>query len=300
MEKRMVKIFGERNTGTRLLAKMLNFTGAVTLRMPRGDPRMNHAEWSDLTQAIQRNYDGQWRRIFLEALRDDQTSAEYPLSDWKHAAARWHADYAFYGVSAVFLTRNPYSWAISMARRPYHMKAPRAASFEQFVTRPWIADRRDGTRSVFPNIMGLWSEKMRSYVAFSNHAIDPAAQHLQFEFLVTEPVEAVGALLTALGTTSQNIRRVEHSTKDNDRPADEIARYYRNEDWRALLSKGRVEMINAGVDWPVAEAFGYQRLNPDEFSDEADAKADEELRRIMILGVRARSSKRKAGAAAAA
>ena len=187
-----------------------------------------------------------------------------------------------------------------MAKRPYHMKAPRTPDFDAFITRPWISDRRDLSDALYPNLMALWSDKLRSYHAYADIAKTYQAQHLQFEYLVTRPIEAVVALLKNLGVSSPKVDAVPVSTKGDTRSADDIANYYAREEWRQHYTRDRIASMNAKIDWDVATIFGYQPLDPADFPDQPAEKPERALRRAMILGPNSKFSNRKTGTAAAA
>ncbi|MEM9716671.1 MAG: hypothetical protein AAF826_09150 [Pseudomonadota bacterium] len=298
MTKLLVKVFGERNTGTRALIQMLRASGEVQLIGGSSSEVLGHGEWSSLQAGIKRHFTGDWRKIYGDALRDNSLHLDMPLMAWKHAAPDWHPIYAAKGVSPVFIVRDPYSWALSMARRPYHMKAPRTGDLQQFFARPWLTERRDNLEPVLPSVLSLWSEKCGAYLRMAEMATDVSPQFVKFEDLVVWPDETVAELVRRLGGSGEDIQGFDHSTKD-ERSAEELRQYYSAEEWVDYLSQDSVEVINQHIDWAVAGDLGYAKRQPKDFPSEIQSEKQDDLKRSMLLD-RAPPSDRKAGAATAA
>lgn len=300
MGKINVKIFGERNTGTRLLGQLIGGNPYVLLLTPGKLARMEHKEWSEYKLAIQKYYSGSWRRSFLEALRDLDFAKTEPLLEWKHAAASWDVDFKIHDVHTIFIARNPYSWAISMARRPHHMKPPRVADFQQFVQRPWMCTERDRLGPLLPNLMALWNEKLRSYLRFHASAPEGYVDFVSFENLISEPVKTIEPLLKKMGCEDVKIKEVSNSTKNDRREAQEIRSFYETNGWRRYLNREDVRILNNLIDWQIAGAYGYEPLKPEEFPITIDKADQKKLNEDMLFGSRPVNSDSEACTTAAA
>ncbi|PIB24287.1 hypothetical protein BFP76_03440 [Amylibacter kogurei] len=272
MDKSRVKIFGERNTGTRALKQMLRRGRHVALAMPNAPAPPCNMAWVDLQSSIDQYYSSEWRRLYHDALRDNARHRFAPLHMWKHAAPEWHSDFAAHSVHVIFLVRNPYSWALSMARKPYHMKAPRVGNFETFLARPWLTERRDNCAIVLRSVMHLWNEKLAAYRAFEQGAsgLGCAVQFLNFENFIANPAQSACDVLIGFGIATDGVQNVEHSTKDDAQSLRDIQDYYADERWRTRLTSGAVALINQFIDWDVAGAMGYAPLNPVDFPSELE------------------------------
>ncbi|MEO1550949.1 MAG: hypothetical protein AAFR93_11040, partial [Pseudomonadota bacterium] len=153
----LVKVFGERNTGTRAIIRMLRATKRVRLRCaPRGAAGADPA----LQAAIDAHFKGGWRKLYQAALAHAQDPEITPDDPWKHAAPQLTPMLIHAGVATLFAVRDPYSWALSMARRPYHMFGPRPESFQAFLTRPWMSAVREGVDPVLPSPLHLYCAKL--------------------------------------------------------------------------------------------------------------------------------------------
>ena len=263
LEKRFIKVFGERNTGTRALLRMLGMQPEVSLRPVGAQAVLNLAENRVLREQIDLMFSGRIRRQYRDAVLDMEHAGECPTLAWKHAAPDWDAAFVAKQAHVVFCVRNPYSWVISLAKHPYHKHDRRLNSLEAFVGMPWLTMRRDNLGPILASPLALWNRKNAAYLAFMQAAEVPTGT-MSFEGFVATPVVEVKRIPGQFAIPSNDVRAVEVSTKDN-RSAAEISERYVREAWRDSLNADLVRSINAKINWEVAEAFGYKRLNPEDF-----------------------------------
>lgn len=263
----LVKVFGERNTGTRALLKMLRNSGAVTIRMANKVAVGDRKRRAAMSEQIDAHFKGAWRKLYRDALRDNDRHISDPLLTWKHAAPEWNDCFRREGASIIFIVRNPYSWAISMARRPYHLVGRRPDDLTEFVTRPWLAQERDNTDKLLPDVLALWQAKVLAFRKFSQQAksCGVSTYFLQFEEFVADPVANAAAALGHFGIANNTLKPTLAHTKDKGRNLSEIQTYYGQEQWREYLCAQSVDLINQRVDWDLAGRMGYARFDPTEF-----------------------------------
>src|SRR5436190_895293 len=112
MKHAAVKIFGERNTATNALAKVIALnSGARCLPSTAAelDPdSARQARWSLTQRSKERKIDA----IF---------SGRGPLEAWKHCATNFPDASAFASALVVFTLRHPASWLLSLYKHPYHL-----------------------------------------------------------------------------------------------------------------------------------------------------------------------------------
>ena len=272
MSRPLVKVFGERNTGTRALLQMLRASGDVTLRMAGSGSNAEQQRRAELADRISEQFNGAWRKLYMDALRDNQRHVTDPLLTWKHAAPTWHDSFAEQRAHVIFMVRSPYSWVLSMARRPYHIAGRRSESLEEFLTHPWLTQRRDNADILLPDVLALWQAKLEAYLQFAKQAKANGVRTsiLNFEHFVADPVACARAALSDCGIVSDNLRPARRNTKDKGRTLAEIQAYYAREGWRADLTFRCVELINTRMDWELAGRFGYRRLPPEDFAERPD------------------------------
>lgn len=246
----LVKVYGERNSGTIYLSELirLNFV-AKELR--------GFVPWP--VSGLQFLLPGR------EAVRDTFFSTTFGSNlGWKHMCVRPVEQLQQYSISSrrlhfVTITKNPYSWLLSMHRRPYHQYYKTALSFEEFLTTPWQTTGRDGTEQTIANPIELWNVKNKSYLP-----LDRAfpALNLRYEDVLCDPAEVMDRIASEfqLQRTSDVFRNFEQSTKDTSKDSSYYQDYYLNERWRDKLSKDAIEIINQHLDTELVRTFGYDIL----------------------------------------
>ena len=260
---KFVKVFGERNTGTRALIQMLSAQEGVRMQ-PFGERgALNLPQNAEFRAVIEGTYKGKWRKVYRDALRDNEQAVACPTKAWKHALPVWDEAYSVKRAHVVFCVRNPYSWALSLARRPYHQKGPKAGCVLDFVVQPWLTVSRDNMDAVLRSPMELWNGKVAAYGEFIRQA-DVLTRVIRFERFVVDPETEVRGVLSDFGIPFKAVRAVA-PTKNSAVTLAEISKYYRREDWKKSLTAEVVTAINGPVDWELAAHYGYYRLDPDEF-----------------------------------
>ncbi|MEL6680844.1 MAG: hypothetical protein AAFQ51_19235, partial [Pseudomonadota bacterium] len=87
MQRPLLRVFGERNTGSRAVISMLEAAGYACSGQAAGfaAPREERA----LQVRIEGAFEGPWKHVYLDALRDVRALKRGPLGQWKHAAPRY-------------------------------------------------------------------------------------------------------------------------------------------------------------------------------------------------------------------
>ena len=258
---RKIKVFGERNTGTRAVVRMLLAHKGVA----PVSPGYKKPDLDALKARINEKLSGYHRELFNDALEDVRCSRLGGISAWKHAAPLVDGSYAAKEVSALFLVRDPYSWIAAFFRNPYHTRAPLPDTLAAFLEQPWLTVQRDNIAPVLMSPMELWAAKLRAYRAFAVAAPVPSTV-LQFEGFVLDPAGALGAALAQLDIAVEGLAEIRESTKNDGKSRASRLRYYKQKAWEAEISPEAARLINDYVDWDVAAHFGYHRRDPAEFA----------------------------------
>lgn len=261
---RFIKVFGERNTGTRALIQMLGALDGVCLRPTDAPAVLNLGRNAALRAQIDQMLTGKRRRHYRDAVLDMEHLSACPTLAWKHAAPIWDDAFVRHEASVIFMVRNPYAWAVSLARRPYHRHDVHSEDVLPFVCQPWLTLRRDNLVPILASPMDLWNLKTAAYMRFVDLA-GIGARILKFEDFVNDPVAVVRCTLDGFGICGDGLQPVAYSTKDQATPASEIAADTRREIWRDDLNFEAIQAINERVDWDVANSFGYWQLDPKDF-----------------------------------
>lgn len=238
-----LKIFGERNCGTRYLASLLSANTRVFL-LPGGVPDKRgwmRSQWL---------FDRLYPIIYKHHL------------GWKHAFPDVNAllaDPRYGTLAVVFLIKNPYSFLWSLFRRPYHFKGVVPDTFEVFLKTPWQPLRRENAgKHTFENPMHLWNAKAESYLKACDQPGNNATL-IRYEDLVTEPERVIRQLVSRfnLPAAESGFSNVLSSTKPDAHDYAYYRDYTINQRWRQHLKPEHLEIINRHLDFGVMQQLGY-------------------------------------------
>jgi hypothetical protein len=247
----LIKVYGERNAGTQYLAGLLVRNLPITLldgTVPQPIFRLQKlAPGRDLVRDVYfwltAGFNLGWKHALVETL---------PRCAWRCRARR--------DIRVVTITKNPYSWALSMARKPYHRRGPAFDSLEALLQRPWRTVGRENAPLAFRNLIAMWNRKNAAYLR-------PVGGfptiNLRYEDLLADPEATLGRVAAALGLATRGpFRNVRESANgDQAETYDSYRRYYLDERWKAKLTPRAIALINASLDRDLMAQFGYEVLD---------------------------------------
>lgn len=251
MQYTTLKVYGERNTGTNYLRDLIGLN--LSVQLLRDTMPYSWAALQLLLPGKEGLPDFYFQRYGQENL------------GWKHCLPPQGETLQGYAgctpeTGFITLTKNPYSWLLSLHRRPYHYQG-KTGSFDDFIRAPWKTVGREWAPQAFPNPIALWNAKNRAYIALRDTL---PCLNLSYEALLDNPA----MLLEEIGThfelprKSDQFRNKESSTKLDRNKHDDYRAYYLEEQWRSKLSTEQLAWINAEVDQGLMAAFGYDVINP--------------------------------------
>jgi len=244
-----LKIFGERNSGTTFVQRLLAQNLPVRI-LPGGVPRVIYRglpfefvrdmwfRWTD-----RRNLG--WKHAFPDVENIRKFSLRKPLA-------------------VVCVCKNPYAYLLSLFRRPYHLGFSEG-NFFSFLNTPCSIVRRERAPGVFQNPVELWNSKNRAFLDLSLSNLP--AMLLRYEDVLANPEAAVEKISRGFQLKRQGqFRGVYLSAKgDKGRKFDDFQLYYLKEKWRDELMQREVEFINRFLDADLCRDLGYDVLNPGDF-----------------------------------
>jgi hypothetical protein len=253
-----IKVFGERNTGTNFVEKVIRPNLACELCAGN---LSKTRRW--YYYAVYRLLPYETARRIVEASRDLEYKKKFQIElGWKHAKLPNLPDgtqgYPT-GTGFIAVVKNPYSWLLSMHARPYQKAIKTQTSFSAFLREPWpTVGREHAERLSYDNPIQMWNDKVASY--YTLHKYGPSII-VRYED-VLESVEAfVARISTAFSLKPHETLIIpSKSTKPDGRTTEDICNYYRSELWRAKLRDDDVEYINTHLDKELAISLGYQIL----------------------------------------
>lgn len=251
---RNVKVIGERNCGTNLLEQLLevNLRIALLKFTPNSFQRF-------LLKSI--HYD------FVQDLIHD--SRKFHDLGWKHGIPETRVIHSFdpQELAIVSITKNPYTFLLSLYRRPYHFKGTLAPTFVEFIRQPWVTRKRDNTpERVLTSPVALWNTKNAAYLELRAQ-FPEIVYPITYEELMSDPVLILDQLCDAFHLSKKQDVPVliESSTKGDDLSFSDYQSYYLKEVWKKELTKEAIIEINQRLDLAVLSQFNYPLLDPTSF-----------------------------------
>ena len=225
-----VKVFGERNTGTNFLNKLLSLNTNLQV-LGHGSNASSRAKLQAIDQSVSRlgraeKLTPQMRRLVLDRLIDEQRRLEYPDNyGWKHARVLVEdLDKSPHRSSTlfVFLIRNPWRFVSALHRRPYNLFPAPSSDLNSFIDSQFLANERDCMPSLLiGNPVDFWNEKVKSYFNCSD-VIDNSII-CYYEDLVVSIEEFIDAIRPVCDISGK-IRTPINSTKKEDKTFDDYRR----------------------------------------------------------------------------
>jgi len=252
MNKPLIKIYGERNTGTNYLQRLIEENLDVDILpgvVPLG---------VDLLQFV---FPGkEWIKTLYTAL-------SYPWNlGWKHTLVQTVDRLEKHQICSnnilfVTLTKNPYAWLLSLYNRPHHHPYYETCKpvFDQFLVRPWPTIGRENGPVYFANPMQMWNYKNASYIRLKKRF---TTMNITYEQLVRSPQYMIEVIRTKAGVDwrRRSFVNIETSTKKDKRDFAFYQGYYLDEQWRDLLHSHSIDIINQYLDDEILAYFGYRKL----------------------------------------
>ncbi|MBC8486870.1 MAG: hypothetical protein H8D45_12630 [Bacteroidetes bacterium] len=206
---KFIKIYGERNSGTIYLEWLVK---------------------KNLDAEILETYDVGWKHRLA------------PVSD--ELTEKIKKDVLF-----LCLVKNPYSWLLSMHKRPYFHESLRELSFSDFIKYSY-GDYRN------PVIM--WNLKNQSYVDLSNFV--EKHEIVRYEDILKDPATIINSMADKYGFKKsiffkniQNLLTNKHGMKSRKFHKD----FYIKEQWRMKLRTNQINHINEYLDEDLMKKFNY-------------------------------------------
>ncbi|WP_461304087.1 hypothetical protein [Aureisphaera sp.] len=253
MEKRTIKklkIYGERNTGTNYFTKLV--AKNIDVLMVSGNtPKMKIGSFTLPTgsNVFQNLYFGTVWKSNL---------------GWKHSTvltSKLLREKDIDSIGFVTITKNPYSFLLSLYKRPYHYKGDREVTFTEFLKNPWVVQGRDNhvARS-YENPIMLWNAKNKSYLDLKKQ-LPEQTFNLTYETIIEDPEKVLKDLQLLWELPGKtNFENHNTSTKESNKSFDYYKDYYLNEQWREKLTEEDISIINRFLDPQVVKFFGYSLL----------------------------------------
>lgn len=240
----MLKIVGERNTGTNYLSQLVKENLRVQILNDSAKKvfGLNKSEfYKDLYFKITEKENLGWKHAnvynnnFIEQLRNNSK------------------------IKVVILVKNPYSFLLSLNKRPYHNFLLSKLKFIEFLKTKWKTVKREKAIEVIKNPIELWNNKIKSYF---NLLEDFPRQVLiiRYEDLIISPITEIKKIskLTHADFDENHFQNISKSTKNESKSFEDYAKYYQNEEWSDKISVEEFKIINSELNIDLLNKLDYK------------------------------------------
>lgn len=237
-----LKVFGERNTGTNYTIELLKLN--FRIHILRGT--FYRIPPLDRSETIIDTYFDLTKKSNL---------------GWKHSKPDLELISARPDVNILILVKNPYSFLLSLHRRPYHNTNLAKLDFQSFLLAEWHCVKRENMSQKVPNPIELWNAKMKGYLECQDQLGD-RVEIVRYEDLVVSPEKILEKIQTKWGLQpkSEHFINFVESTKKDQKSFTDYASYYKEEKWRSKLSSDDIELINKYLDVDIMGRLHYSKI----------------------------------------
>jgi hypothetical protein len=241
-----LKVLGERNCGTNYLEQLwtTNFKIQILTGVPHRRVPFKRFEWTlDLFFFLSYGYNLGWKHAMAPSVKMIKNNKK------------------FGEIGFISIVKNPYSFLLSLYKRPYQFIGNPSNSFNEFLISPWKTTRREHwPRGYFNNPIELWNQKNRSYLQLTKELPD-LFLILKYEDLLQDPEVALGRIATKFRLSMDGFNNVKASTKnDEGKSFHSYQEYYLSEKWKEDLDAESLELINKNLDMVVLNSLGYEKV----------------------------------------
>ncbi len=250
--KKMIKIYGERNTNTNYLRRLIELN--LDARQIQGVAPQN-------IMRLQRIFPGQERVKDLYFLFTYKNNLGWKHSYIKEPRIIKRCRLDLDNLNFITITKNPYSWLLSLHRNSYHQYYKEKPGFEEFLKTPWKTVGRENYKNLMSPVE-LWNIKNSSYFKLSSFN----CINITTESLFSSPESIINEINTtfSIKKLSSEFINFEKSTKNSKKDSAYYQDYYLKERWRNNLTKNSIAIINEKVDKSLMHKFGYNVLSENE------------------------------------
>lgn len=248
---KLIKVYGERNTNTNYVSKLIELN-------------LNVKELSGVVppaiMKMQKILPGN------ELVRDIYFYLTYSKNlGWKHTCVKSLKKLNNYKLvvnsylAFITITKNPYSWLLSLYRMPYHQYYSDKPPFETFLRRPWKTIGRDNVKQpMLKNPIELWNIKNKSYLQLSGKY----TLNITTEIIFKNPASIINQISRqfSIERLSNGFVNYESSTKDKSKNFNYYRNYYLSEKWRDEITSDAIAIINETLDRKLMSHFKYSVL----------------------------------------
>ena len=258
--KPLLKIYGERNSGTKYLTKLTRRN--LHLKILPGVFQSNQLKVEpEEVRATARQREMPEGQVKRDLFFEETFSCNL---GWKHSLVKSAKCLQAYeicseNISFLTITKNPYSWLLSLFRRPYDQWWRQEVDFDTFLTSPWLTVGRENGPRTFSSPVELWNRKNASYLPLGKRF---PTVNLRYEDLLANPrraIQRVWAMASCQWKQSSFVA-VDQLRPDSSAGLAFYRAYYLEEQWKEKLSPYSIGLISERLSDEMLKHFQYEKL----------------------------------------
>jgi hypothetical protein len=243
---KFIKVFGERNSGTNYLESLVRRNFTLSILPGKVNPAFRRLKEFEII-----------RYLYF-------TTTFNTFFGWKHAQIN---PKLINGIAKsnetlfLVITKNPYSFLLSLYKRPYHQRS-RKADFASFIQSRWNATYFENGPKFYESPIELWNAKQASYLEFMSSNFN--VYMIRYEDLLLDPEDIFNKVRTKfnLSKSDKFFTNASMSMKgEADKDFSYYKEYYLHERWREKLTHEHISTINSRLNPDIVTRLGYTLLN---------------------------------------
>jgi len=240
-----IKLYGERNCGTNYLDKLMRLN--LEADFLRGVVP-NTLLWTISEYNI---------NLYFQLFANKNLGWKHKQVDREEIEKYKNFD----ALSIITISKNPYSFLLSLKRKPYHYKGDRSKSFLEFLQSSWPVTKRENVnKNQVKNPIELWNIKNKAYIELHKNMPNKTL-NLNYENLLLDPKKVVVQISKHFNISMKgDFVNYTVSTKNSKKTFKDYQEYYLHEQWTEEMKREEIEFINQYLNKDVVKFFGYKIL----------------------------------------
>jgi hypothetical protein len=261
-----VKIMGERHCSTNPITLILrnNYSNIRLLPGTLGETRFSPELKSEF-EKLKSNIPEKWDSRLIDIADQLCNILNYDRNlGWKHSLLpkSFIKDLKNEDVVPIFCVKNPYSWVVSMVRRPHEWVVRKPTDATDFLTSSWVTRVDEGMPRTLKSPLELWNFKFRRYIEVHDALISSGLNSfiVRSEDLILDPAQLIKSISGKAGLIQLNdtLNLDIGDTKDPSRGIEKLREYTKGRYWMEKLSPDEISLISSNVDIEIAQRLNYE------------------------------------------
>lgn len=244
-----IKIYVERNCGTNYLSRLITQNFEIeqlvggyklwTKKLLRILPKSEKIKDNYFKKTVHKNFG--WKHREIENLE------------------LYNKNYMTDKTLFISISKNPYSFLLSLYKRPYHYQNSNESNFNFFLTKKWKTLERESSRDFYSNPIDMWNKKNLSYFKLNNFN----HLHIKYEMLLINPESVFKQISKIIGLPFKNQYFLNYylsAKSDKDKDYNFYRNYYGNDLWKDKLSSCSIKLINEELNYDLSNKLEYKLL----------------------------------------